>query len=196
MPWTLDLFGWTVNVLEASAVAAGFLGVWLTTRRNIWCWPVGLVNVTLFLVLFLEARLYADVALQAIYVVLLSYGWWYWLRGGSDHHEAPVTRAGPRLLAVLAVGVVVATLVGGWGLSRWTDADLPFQDSFTTAASLVAQWLQARKKLENWIVWIVADVVYVGIYVVKGLPLTAALFASFLALAVVGWRSWKREASP
>lgn len=191
---SLDFFGFQVNPVELFGVVTGFVGVWLTTRRNAWCWPVGLVNVVLFLVVFADARLYADAALQVVYVGLLSYGWWFWLRGGEDHHAAPVTRLSHARFAALAGLVLVATVGAGFALSRFTDADLPYWDSFTTAASLVAQWLQARKIFENWIVWIVADVVYVGMYLVKGLELTAVLYASFLVLAVIGWRAWRPAA--
>lgn len=194
MDSSLDFFGFQVNLVEFFGVVTGFVGVWLTTRRNVWCWPVGLVNVLLFLVVFADARLYADASLQVVYVVLLSYGWWFWLRGGEDHHAAPVTRLSRARFATLAGLVLVATVGAGFALSRFTDADLPYWDSFTTAASLVAQWLQARKILENWIVWIVADVVYVGMYLVKGLELTAVLYASFLVLAVIGWRAWRPAA--
>ena len=174
-------------------MAFGVAAVWLTTRENVWCWPVGLVNVLLYVVVFREARLYADMGLQVVYAVLCVYGWYAWLHGGEDRGALAVSRTpdrwrGPLLLA----GAAAASLLG-FLLKRHTDAALPYWDSSTTAFSLVAQWMQTRKWLENWWVWIVVDVVYVGMYVYKDLLATAVLYAVFLALAVLGDREWRRS---
>ena len=174
-------------------MAFGVAAVWLTTRENVWCWPVGLVNVLLYVVVFREARLYADMGLQVVYAGLCVYGWYAWLHGGRDKGALTVSRTpdkwrGPLFLA----GAAFAGLLG-FLLRRHTDAALPYWDSSTTAFSLVAQWMQTRKWLENWRVWIVVDVVYVGIYLYKDLLATAGLYAIFLALAVMGDREWRRS---
>lgn len=190
----LDLWS-QVNGLEAVAVVFGLAYVVLSIRQSVWCWPAGLVNVSLFLVLFYQARLYADMGLQGVYIVLSLYGWWHWLYGGPGRQEAPVTRT-PRgealLLAALTAG---GTLALGTALGRLTDADLPYWDSLTTCLSLAGQWLTARKRLENWLVWIVADALYVGIFFYKGLYLTLGQYAVFLVLAVAGYVAWKRTLS-
>lgn len=181
------------NGYELVGVLFGIVAVWLTTRQNVWCWPIGLVNVGLFIVVFQQAKLYADMGLQVIYVLLCLYGWYRWLHGGPGQGTLAVSRTPARWLVLLAiVGAVVAALLG-LTLYRHTDASLPFWDSSTTAFSLVAQWMQARKWIENWIVWIVVDVVYVGIYLWKGLFPTAALYAAFIALAVLGLVEWRRS---
>jgi len=178
---------------EIVGVLFGIVAVWLTTRENPWCWPLGLVNVGLFILVFHEARLYADMGLQVIYVLLCLYGWHQWLRGGPGRGALPVSRA-PRgaLLLLASVGFAGALLLG-LTLYRHTDASLPFWDSATASFSLVAQWMQARKWIENWAVWIVVDVVYVGMYVSKRLLPTAGLYAVFVGLAVLGLVQWRRS---
>ena len=182
-----------VDPFELLGVLTGVVAVWLTVRQNVWCWPVGLVNVALFAVVFARARLYADAGLQGVYFALCLYGWWAWLHGGRDHGPLAVTRSTRReRLALAALAVAAAALLGTL-LHRGTDASFPYLDSALTAGSLAAQWLQARKRLENWLVWIAVDVVYVGMYVAKDLHLTALLYAGFAALAVAGLREWRRS---
>ncbi|MGD8818054.1 MAG: nicotinamide riboside transporter PnuC, partial [Acidobacteriota bacterium] len=140
---------------------------------------------------FFEARLYADMGLQGLYFALGVYGWWAWLHGGEDHGELRVRHAPRGLLLALVLGAAIAGLLMGLTLYRFTDASLPFLDSTLTWGSIAAQYLQARKLLENWLLWIVVDVVYVGMFVYLGLFLTAALFAGFLVLALMGLSSWR-----
>lgn len=182
-----------MSAYEVVGVLFGILAVWLTTRESVWCWPTGLVNVALFIVVFYQAKLYADMGLQAVYVLVCLYGWRQWLRGGPGHGPLVVSRA-PRsaLLALGALGIAGAALLGAT-LYRHTDASLPFIDASTTSFSLAAQWMQARKWIENWVVWIVVDVVYVGMYVYKRLYLTTGLYAVFIGLAVLGLVEWKRS---
>jgi len=182
-----------VDPLELLGVLTGVVAVWLTVRQNVWCWPVGLVNVALFAVVFSRARLYADAGLQGVYFALCLYGWWAWLHGGRDHGPLAVTRSPRRERLVLAVLALAGAALLGTLLHRGTNASFPYLDSALTAGSLAAQWLQARKRLENWIVWIAVDVVYVGMYVTKDLHLTALLYAGFTVLAVAGFREWRRS---
>jgi len=164
----------------------------LTIRQNIWCWPFGIVNVSLFLVMFFQTRLYADMGLQAVYIALQIYGWYLWLHGGPERGELRVSRVTAGLILFLAALGIAATLLMGWSLSRYTDADLPYWDSTTTAMSLIAQWMLAKKILENWLVWIGADVLFLGIYYYKELYLTCALYGLFLILAVLGLLAWRK----
>ena len=188
-----ELAGYEVTYVELGGVVFGLAYVLLSIRQNVWCWPVGLVSVACFLALFAQARLYADAGLQAFYIGLSLYGWYYWLRGGDRGTEAPVARMPARAGGVLAALVVLATAGLGYGLATYTDADLPYWDAFTTATSLAAQWLLAKKMLENWLVWIGVDALYVAIYVYKDLYFTAGLFALYTVLAVAGWRAWRRS---
>jgi nicotinamide mononucleotide transporter len=178
---------------EVAAFLFGVAAVWLTTRENPWCWPLGLLNVALSAVVFYEARLYADTGLQAVYVALCLYGWHAWLRGGEDHGALLVSRTPRRWLGALTAAGIATAVFLGLALRHFTDASLPFWDSSTTAFSLVAQALQTRKWIENWPLWIAVDAVYVGMYVYKSLFLMAGLYLVFLALAVLGYFEWRRS---
>ena len=181
------------NRWEILAVIFGIISVYLSTREHIWSWPTALVNVALYFIVFLEAKLYADMGLQVIYFALSLYGWYEWLYGGENRTELHVSRVTRSLgLRLLLIGLASAALLGTM-LARFTDASLPYLDSATTSTSLVAQWMMTRKILENWAVWVVVDVVYVGMFIFKKLYLTAGLYAVFLVLAVMGFIQWKRS---
>jgi nicotinamide mononucleotide transporter len=182
------------NPYEAGGVVFGILSVWLTTRENVWCWPTGLVTVGLYIVVFGEAKLYADMGLQVVYVGLCLYGWYEWLHGGPGHGALRVSRTPRSAGLALAAGGTIFALVLGAGLRGHTDAALPYLDSTTTSFSLAAQWMQTRKWLETWAVWIAVDVAYVGMYVYKQLHPTAVLYIIYLALAVMGRRAWIKSA--
>ena len=182
-----------MSPLEIVAVLVTVAAVWLTARQIIWCWPLALVSVSLYAVVFFQARLYADMGLQGIYFVLSLYGWWSWLYGGEDRDTLPVTVATwRRRLALAALGAATGLLLG-FILQRFTTASVPFLDSSLSSFSIIGQWLQARKILDAWVLWIVLDVVYVGLFVYKGLLLTAGLYAVFLYLAGLGFVSWRRS---
>ncbi len=181
--------------LEAAAVLFGIVSVYLSVRENIWSWPTAIVNVTLYIFVFRGARLYADMALQVVYIAISIYGWYSWLHGGRGRSELPVSKGTPRLWGALASIAVVSAALLGIALSRWTDASLPYVDASTSATSLVAQWMMARKILENWVVWVAVDVVYIAMFLYKSLYLTAFLYAVFLVLAAMGYVQWKKSLS-
>jgi nicotinamide mononucleotide transporter len=179
-----------VSVAELLGFVTGAASVWLTVLARISNFPVGIANSAFFLVLFLSARLFADSGLQVVYIVLGFTGWWQWLRGGPERSRLTVAGSGWQLLACCAVFAALAT----WGLTVLLDAahDIaPFWDALTTAVSLAAQLLLNCKKIENWAFWIAADVVYIPLYVVKRLDLTAIVYVLFLALCVAGARAWR-----
>lgn len=178
---------------ELAAALVSAAAVWLTARRSPWCWPVGLVSVIAYAWIFVDAKLYSDTLLQIAFALLILYGWQRWRRNldGSGHVRV-ADLDGRSALAHLAVGTVAA-LALGYAMHRWTDASLPWLDAGLTAFSLVAQWWQARRHAAAWWLWIAVDVLYVGEYVYKALPITAVLYAGFVVLAVVGLRAWRRE---
>ncbi len=182
-----------MSPLELFAALLGAISVWLSVRQNIWSWPTAIVNVVLYSLVFYEAKLYADMGLQVIYAILSIYGWYEWLYGGAGRTELRVTRTGARLGALLALIAAAGSAILGVVLHRATDAALPFMDSFLSSTSLVAQWMMTKKLLENWLVWITVDVLYVGMFIFKGLYLTAGLYAVFLGLAVKGYLDWRRS---
>jgi nicotinamide mononucleotide transporter len=192
-----------MELLQYVAVAFGIAAVLLSARENPWNWPLGIINVGLYILIFYDAKFYAGMALQVVYVVLAVYGWWHWLHGGANHGALRVSRVPLREGVLLALGFLVGTGALWTLLSRQTDASLPLADSALTAASLVAQYMMTRKYVESWLVWIVADVGYVAMFLYRSLSdkdlwPTAGLYLVFCILAVFGWRLWRASlrASP
>jgi nicotinamide mononucleotide transporter len=150
--------------------------------------------VILYAVVFYDARLYSDALLQIVFAALNGYGWWRWLHTPRDSGKPQVQKPRTGGVAVhLLIGTVGAVALGAL-MSRYTDAALPWLDASLTAFSLVAQYWMARVYTINWPLWIAVDVVYIGMYIRKDLPLTAALYAGFIVLAAYGWREWHRAA--
>ena len=182
-----------MNALEIVAAVFGIVSVYLSVRQNIWSWPTAIVNVGLYIFVFYRSRLYADTGLQVVYVVLNCYGWYHWLYGGKNRTGLPVTRTSPRVaLALVAIVATAAAVIGGV-LYRHTDAALPWIDAMTTSTSLAAQWMMTRKLLENWLVWVAVDVVYIGMYIDRSLYVTAVLYFVFLLLSILGYRQWRES---
>lgn len=177
--------------VEIAGFVTGAVCVWLAVRQNVWTYPIGILNNIAFFVLFLGAGLYADMWLQVFYVAVALHGWWSWLRGGPRHtalRVQPTPRWGwPTVVVATAAG----TLLAWWLLTRHTDSTVPLADGLTTSMSVVAQFMLNRKWVANWLVWIAADVLYIGLYAAKGLLLTAVLYAGFLTMCVIGHRRWR-----
>ncbi len=183
-----------MSPLEILGFVLSVIAVWLTARQHIWCWPIGIASVIVYAVVFIDVKLYSDAALQVIYIFLQAYGWTIWLRTGpSPAVQRPVNRIPGASAALLLAAGAAATGAVGYMMATRTDAALPYWDAGTTVFSLVAQWLMARKVLECWGLWIVVDVVYVGIYLAKNLRLTALLYGIFIALAWYGWQQWHSD---
>ena len=181
-----------MSTIEIVAAVLGAIGVWLSVRQNILSWPIGIAGVALYVIVFFRARLYAEMGLQVVYIVISFYGWYEWLYGGRGRTPLTVTRAKPRHYVILPIlGVGGAWLLGTL-LDRHTDASLAYLDSALASTSLVAQWMMTHKLLECWIVWVVVDVAYIGMFIATELYPTAVLYAVFTALAAWGYVQWKR----
>ena len=178
--------------LEVAAFVTGAVCVWLTVKENIWNFPIGLVNCATFGFVFFESRLFADSGLQVVYFVLGAIGWRLWLKGGVHRTRLKISRAGTKELAITAA-VVAALAVGLWQLLQRVGGSASFWDALTTSISLGAQWLLNKKRLENWVLWIVVDVIYVPLYLYKELYLTALLYLVFLIMATMGLMQWRRS---
>jgi nicotinamide mononucleotide transporter len=166
--------------------------VWLTVKESVWLWPLGIANNVFFIALFWQSRLYADMGLQVVYIMLSVLGWYWWLRGGEKRTGLVVGHASPAALAILG-GVLVA---GTAGMTRYLESvndAAPFLDALTTVGSLIAQYLLTRKLIENWYVWISVDVLYIWLYAERGLYLTAVLYALFMCMCLMGLRAWRRS---
>lgn len=182
-----------MSTLEVVAAIFGAIAVYLSARQNIWSWPTAIVNVGLYTIVFHQSRLYAEMGLQIVYLVLSIYGWYNWLHGGVQRTVLHVSRASLRTLVLLALIIATGSFILGNTLATRTNAVLPYLDSTLAVTSLAAQWLMTRKVLENWVLWIIVDVVYVPMFVSRGLVATAVLYAVFLVLAVLGYISWRRS---
>ena len=180
------------TVLEAVSFVTGALCVWLVVRENVWNFPIGLLNVATFSIVFFQSRLFADAGLQVVYFVLGVVGWRLWLRGGNNHTRLSLSRIGITESAWLTVFVVVSTMCL-WQTLHHLGGSASFWDALTTSLSLASQWMLNRKQLENWLGWIVVDTIYVPLYLSKGLYLTAILYAIFLCMAIIGWKQWQRS---
>jgi nicotinamide mononucleotide transporter len=143
---------------------------------------------------FYNARLYGDMGLQGVFIAVSFWGWYQWLHGGASKAPLAVTTCTPRGWIYSAIGWAIGFAILALFLKHFTDTDVPNTDGFLTAGSLVGQVLLSRKKVENWIVWIIVDILYVGLYVYKGLMLTAVLYGLFVLLAAIGLYVWRRDA--
>jgi nicotinamide mononucleotide transporter len=190
---TLLLAGFTTTPLELIGFLLSVATVVLNIRRNHWAWLFAIVSSATYGIVFYDARLYGDAGLQGVFIVASVWGWTQWLYGAAGK-PLPVTRLDRtgwiRSVSGWALGYVLLSAF----LHAYTDTDVPRMDGFLTAGSLLGQLLTARKKVESWHVWIVVDVLYVGLYIYKGLHLTAILYAVFVVLAVLGLRAWRTAA--
>jgi nicotinamide mononucleotide transporter len=180
------------TALDQANLVLGVAGVILMIRRTLLAFPVGLVAVFVQGVLFYQARYYADATLQVIFFAALAYGWWHWVRDRGAAPELPVTRLSNAALLGTVAAAGAATLAWGAWLRGHTDAVMPFRDAFIASFSVAGQILQARKKLENWPCWTIANIVAIASYWAGGLFYTAFLYAIYLGLGLAGWRAWAK----
>jgi nicotinamide mononucleotide transporter len=178
--------------LEVTGVVTGLLCVYLAARNNIWNWPIAIISVGIYIFIFFDTHLYADMGLQVYFMGMNIYGWYYWSRIPADEKKAPVLLVTKREIILSAIAVIIFTFILGTVL-KYTPASYPYIDSFCTACSLVAQVFLARKVLENWLIWIFVDVIYVGVYIFKGLHLTAIMYAIYVGIALLGYIDWKKD---
>lgn len=186
----------TANYFELIASGLGFIAIFLQIKQNVWYWLVSIIMVTMYIFIYIGARLYADMSLQVYYLVVSFYGWYMWLYGNHKNHQRSalkVTTVSKKATGILSAIALFLFFFIAWVLSSYTNSDLPYWDAFTTSLSFVATWMLARKVLENWLIWIVVDAVSVGIYIYKELYPTAVLFLFLTVLAFVGYRKWKKD---
>lgn len=187
LEWILE------NYIEIAASVIGIIGVWLTAKENILCWPAGLINVILSLYVFFNSRLYADVLLQVFYLVMTLYGWYNWLYGGEKRSKLKIRKINKtELISILIIGFTAA-FITGWLFSRFTNASLPYIDSLVFVWGVIGTWAMGRKIIEHWIIWIINDLICVGIYAYKELYAFTILYLIFSILAVYGLLTWKKQ---
>lgn len=178
---------------EAIAAAIGLAYLLLAVRRNLLCWLCAFVSTAIYLALFAHAALYMQSLLQVFYLVMAVYGFIDWRNGRTSSGDVVIRSWSARQHLVVALFVVVATVVNGWLLERYTDAAAPYLDAFVTWGSIVTTWMVARRVIENWLYWIVVDGIAVWLYLSQGLLATALLFTIYLGIVVRGYVVWRRQ---
>ena len=176
---------------EVLAVVLAIAYLVLAIRQNIWCWAAAAVSTLLYLWIMYASKLYMESALQVFYLAMAVYGWQQWRHGGAQGGELAVTTWPLRYHALAIGSVLLLVWISGDLLARYSDAALPHLDSFTTWGAIVATFMVARKILENWLYWFVIDAVSIALYLGRDLYLTAGLFAAYLVMIVIGYRSWR-----
>lgn len=183
-----------MTTFEIIAAALGAIAVWLVVLRNVWNFPVGIVMVIMYTWIFYDSRLYSDMLLQVVFLVMQVQGWWNWVHSEkSDDDQIAVRTLSRQHWLWSGVTQVIGTLFLGYAMKRFTNAALPFLDAFTAVMSIIAQWWLNKRYLENWIFWIVVDVIYLYIYPSRGLYATAVLYFIFLIMAITGYMAWRKK---
>jgi nicotinamide mononucleotide transporter len=179
------------NWVELAGWSTTLVGIWLTTRRKLLCWPITLAADILCLVVFCRAQLLSDALLQVFFVVFTLYGWWNWWRGVQREGEVRVAKLAVSSTVIAVLAGIAGTLLLG-AIAKKLHASLPYLDASLASFSLVASWWQARRHIANWWLWIVVDLLYIGEYVYKDLWATALLYGILVGLAALGLRDWRR----
>ena len=180
------------SLIEYIAFVSLIFYVYYATRQKAIAWLLSLIGLGLFMVINYRASLYGEIPLQVVYILMSVYGWYQWRYGGKNETSLPVTFTSLNLWVVLIMIGLVGTVVIGHVLSNYTAMAIPYWDAATTGFSLVGTWMLARKKLENWLVWIVVDTAYTWIYLDKGLFLMTLLYGLYVVFAFLGLYRWYR----
>ena len=185
-----------MSPLEITAVILGVINILLIIRRSVWNFPVGIVMVALYCIIFTQAKLYSDAGLQVFFFAANAYGWWAWSRNKADAGEVEIIRLSPKESLLWAIGSAVAIVAWGSLMAHNTDASYPVWDAAVAMLSIAAQILMAKRAMENWHYWIVVNMISIPLYLVKDLRLTAGLYGVFLILAIMGLREWMKALKP
>jgi len=187
------------TLIEWIAVACGLINVTLIIRRSIWNYPFGFVMVTLYFLIFWDYKLYSDALLQVYFFVIQFYGLWIWLQGRAEDGRIRVAPLKHQTFALYLATTAGAWFIISWLMATYTDAAAPRWDAAVAALSVTAQFMMSRRHLESWLLWIVVDILAIGLFYTRGLEPTAALYVVFLGLAITGylqWRNAEKDALP
>ena len=181
-----------MSLIEAIATLLGVANIILLVRRSIWNYPFGLAMVALYARIFFTSRLYSDAGLQLFFFVIQLYGWWAWWRAGGVRHAIRVERLTPPARIAWSAMIALTSLCLGAIMGNYTDASFPWIDATVAIASVAAQILLARRRIETWLLWIAVDVIAIGLYAAKHLYLTSGLYGLFLIISIIGLAEWAR----
>ncbi len=200
------VWGYKMSYLEFFGTIAGFIAVWLASKANIWSWPLGLINVTLFFFLFYQVQLYPDMFLQVFFFVTNLIGWWRWAHPRPFEEDRKkqlrVSYMPTRQLVLLAIIGLAGTFLFGSLASRLHEwfpvvfskpSAFPYLDSFVTVMSIITTFLMIQKKIESWMIWIIIDVVATYMYFMKGIKFVGIEYLVFCFIAAFGLWNWTRK---
>ena len=183
-----------MSTLEAVAMLLAIAYILLAVKQSLWCWPAAFISTLIYSILFFDVSLLMDSALNVYYLLMAVYGWYSWKFGGKlQEKELEVTSYGVSKNIKIIITLSIVSTILGYIMATYTSADFAYVDSFTTVFAVFGTYMLAKKVLENWIYWIVIDVVSIYIYIQKGLNLTAVLFVIYTILAFVAYMNWKKE---
>lgn len=191
MQFLLDWF--LVHYLEIIGTLSGFLYIYFSIQQKIWLWPVGLFSSICQLIVFFNSKIYADMSLQAYYIIISLYGWYHWSKGKMNKANLPVIRMKYKEWGVFLVSNIIIFIIIRFVLISYTDSDISNIDSFTTALSITGTVLLARKYIDNWYIWIVVDFVSSGLYIYKEKYFFALLYGVLAVLSIIGYKNWRKD---
>ena len=181
------------TILEIVAVFFGLLSVWYAKKEDIKVYPTGIISVVIYVYICVGVKLYADMGINFVYFVMSIYGWYAWTKKDASKNILPISFCSKKEHLINLFMFLFFLIVLIYALTNFTDSNVPYWDSFTTAIFIVGMWLMARKKIENWIFWIIGDAISIPLYFYKGLVLTSFQFTIFLIIAVLGYIEWKQK---
>ncbi|MDD2277812.1 MAG: nicotinamide riboside transporter PnuC [Bacteroidales bacterium] len=182
------------HYIEIIGAITGLVFLYLEIKQNIWLWPVGIITSALYIYIFFDTKFYADMSLQFYYLAVSVYGWWHWLHGAGGKSEGiPIIRLKSGLAIILLAITVAIFVLLVYVLINFTDSPVPYGDAFTTALSITATWMLARKIIDMWWLWMIINAVSLGLYIYKGLYPTSVLFFFYFTMSIVGYLQWKKH---
>lgn len=182
------------NFLELLGVTLSILYLFLSIKQNILLWPVGIFGALVYMVVFFQSKFYADMGLNGYYFLISIYGWMSWSKARKkDKDGMAVRHVGIVRSGLLLAITLILFLSTGYLLDNYTDSPIPYWDALTTSGSIIATWMLTRKIIEHWIIWVIVDLISLGLYVYRGLYPTAVLFVIYTAMAVIGYIQWNRS---
>ena len=179
--------------LELIAVAFGLTCVWYMKKESVWVFPLGIINVLIYVYIFYSTRLYANAAINAFFFMMSVYGWYNWTRKSGDNETLKISRCSRTEMILNGIAILLFFVIIRIVLIKYTESNIPSWDAGTTAVYIIAQWLVSRKKIENWLLWISADSVMVGLCAWEGLWFSSFQYLVFTIIAVLGYREWRTK---
>jgi nicotinamide mononucleotide transporter len=187
----IDIGPFQTTYLELFAVAAGMLCVWFMKKESLLAFPLGIINVLIYVYIFFSARLYANAAINGFFFIMSVYGWYNWTRKDKNDKTIRITQSSKLALGLNFLAIIVFFIIIRMVLVRYTESRIPTWDAATTAVYIIAQWLLSRKKIENWLLWIAADTVMIGLCAWEGLYFSSLQYLVFTVIAVLGFLEWR-----